>query len=87
MLNVTNTAAARLAQLLDASPKSSAVRIVARNRRLKLRRDHARSGDATFAHAGRVVLVLDERMARALSTRILDTRETTAGPKLRLQRQ
>jgi hypothetical protein len=87
MLNVTNTAAVRLSELLAASPSSTAVRIVRRDSRLKLRRDHARAGDSTFTHAGRVVLVLDQRVARSLSSRVLDTRETSLGPKLRLQRQ
>jgi Fe-S cluster assembly iron-binding protein IscA len=85
MLTVTTNAGARLTHLLDQSENFTAVRIVGRDRQLKLRRDQVRSGDATFAHSGRVVLVLDSRMSRALSSRTLDVRETSTGPRLSIQ--
>jgi hypothetical protein len=84
MLTVTQTAAARLSQLLGDSGIDRAVRIVRRERGLKLRKDHARPGDVTFAHQGRVVLLLDRRVAGSLSTRTLDVRDTTTGTRLSL---
>jgi hypothetical protein len=86
MLTVTEQAGARLVQMLGESPSESVVRIVRRRRRLKLRRDRARPDDATFAHAGRVVLVLDEQVSQSLASRILDIRQTETGPRLRLKR-
>ena len=85
MLTVTKPAVARLSALLGESLKDTAVRIINRGRRLKLRRDHARSGDETFTDGNRVVLVLDPRISRALATRTLDVQQTTNGPRLRLQ--
>ncbi|HUG93395.1 MAG TPA: hypothetical protein VML55_21330 [Planctomycetaceae bacterium] len=87
MLTVTDQAGARLVQLLGETPNESVIRIVKRKRRMRLRRDHARPDDATFAHAGRVVLVLDEEIAHTLAARTLDIRETDAGPRLKLKRR
>ncbi len=87
MLTITEQAGARLVQLLGESANQSVIRIVRRKRRLKLRRDHARADDATFAHAGRVVLVLDEQVSQSLAARTLDIRETDTGPRLRLKRR
>ncbi len=85
MLTVTAIAAERLSLLLNDTSLDRAVRIVRRKQGLKLRRDFARSGDTTFAHQGRVVLVLDARMAESLTTRTLDVRETEGGPRLRMK--
>ena len=85
MLTVTEQAGARLNQLLGEG--ESVIRIVQRRRRMRIRRDHARPEDATFAHAGRVVLVLDENIAQRLTARTLDIRQTDTGPRLRLRRE
>lgn len=85
MLTLTPPAAARLSFLLNDVSLDRAVRIVRRKQRLKLRRDYARTGDTTFAHQGRTVLVLDARMAESLTARTLDIRETDTGPRLRLK--
>lgn len=86
MLTMTDQAGARLIQLLGDSTGESVIRIVKRKRRLRLRRDQARPQDATFAHDGRIVLVLDERVSRSLSSRTLDIRQTDLGPRLKLNR-
>lgn len=84
MLTLTTSAAARLSSLLSGASLDRAVRLVRQNERLKIRRDQARAGDTTFAHEGRVVLVLDARMAKSLQSRTLDVRETDRGPRLRM---
>lgn len=85
MLTLTPSAAARLSLLLNETSGNRAARIVRHDQRLKLRCDRARAGDTTFAHEGRVVLVLDARMAKSLGSRTLDTRETDTGPRLRVK--
>ena len=85
MLTLTQTAGARLSELLDGSPEKSVVRIVRRKGRLKLRLDHERTGDVTFAHDGRTVLTLNERISRELSLRTLDVRAKNTGPRLSLK--
>jgi hypothetical protein len=87
MLTVTEQAGARLIQLLAASEDQSVLRIVQRDRRMRLRRDRARPHDSTFAHAGRVVLVLDEEISNRLAAGRLDIRQTDAGPRLKLWRE
>ena len=82
MMTLTQTAGARLTQLLNGSPKDAVVRIVRRSGRLKLRLDHERSGDVTFAHEGRTVLTLNQRISRELSKRTLDVRPKNTGPRL-----
>ena len=82
MMTLTQTAGARLTKLLDGSPEDSVVRIVRRSGRLKLRLDHERSGDITFAHEGRTVLTLNQQISRELSKRTLDVRPKIAGPRL-----
>ena len=86
MLTVTEQAGARLNQLLGEAGSESVIRIVQRRRRMRMRRDHARPEDATFAYAGRIVLVLDENVAQRLTARTLDIRQTDTGPRLRLRR-
>jgi hypothetical protein len=74
MLTLTQTAGARLTELLAGSSDETIVRIVRRKGRLKLRRDLERAGDVTFAHEGRVVLSLNPKMSKELSRRTLDVR-------------
>ena len=85
MLTISNPAAARMSQLLATKTDDTVLRIVRRNRRMRLRWSLLRSDDRTFAHDGRVVLVLDGEVSESLSRQNLGLRETTAGPRLTLK--
>lgn len=85
MLKVSTPAAVQLAHLLNPRSGDAVVRIIRRKNRLRLRWSLVRPGDQTFAHEGRVVLALDERMRRSLSKRQLDVKQTDAGPRLRMK--
>ena len=86
MLNVTPTAVARIVHLLSDSTCDFAVRIIEKNGRLSLLRDQRRADDATFNDGNRVVLVVAPGVARKLSMRTLDVRETKRGVRLSLKR-
>jgi hypothetical protein len=60
------------------------VRITRGKKRLRMCRDRQRPDDKTFAHNGRVVLVLSPDVAATLESRRLDLAETNDGPRLRL---
>ena len=85
MLTITDTASARLGEMLSDSPGGEVMRIVRQNRRARMRRDQARPDDTVFTHQGRVVLVLDGVVADALSARTLDLRQSSTGPRLSLK--
>jgi hypothetical protein len=85
MLTISNPAATRMSQLLATKTDDTVLRIVRRKRRMRLRWSLVRSDDRTFAHDGRVVLVLDGQVSESLSRRNLDLRKTTAGPRLTLR--
>ena len=87
MLKMSQNAGERLTELLQDSGPGCAVRIDTRDRRLTVCRDRKRSGDLTFAHQGKVVLVVDERISRVLTGHMLDTRATETGTRLRLKPQ
>lgn len=86
MLHITNSALSRLAVMLQSSSEDSAVRIIERNGRFKLRNDFFRSGDSKFGLGGRTVLVLDAQLSGTLSRRTLDTHQTGRGQRLLLRR-
>jgi hypothetical protein len=85
MLTVTTPAGVRLTHLLQTKAQDAVLRIFTRKRRLRLGVGHLRPDDRTFAHDGRVVLVLDARMSRSLAQHKLDVRETQTGPRLSLK--
>ena len=89
MFILTEAAGARLAEKLakKSAGTDRALRFIRQEkpRRWTLRLDTPCSSDATFCHEGRIVLVLDEQSSRLLSNRMLDTRETDEGPRLRLR--
>jgi hypothetical protein len=85
MLNVSTPAAARMAHLLKTKAADAVLRIIRRKDRLKMRLGRLHAGDQTFAHQGRVVLAIDQRIGKSLSLRHLDLRETATGPRLRLK--
>jgi len=89
MLTLTEAAGVCLADKLakKSAGGDSAVRFIRRRKRRgwTLRVDKPGPSDATFSHEGRIVLVLDEESSQMLENRMLDTRETDEGPKLRLR--
>lgn len=87
MLTVTETASARLNEMLIKSPEGEVMRIVRHDRRIRMRRDQPRPNDTSFTHDGRIVLVLDGPIADALSSRTLDVRHAETGPRLSLKRR
>ena len=74
MLTVTRAASEYLRELLEQAqaPTQAAVRILVKPDGLKTTIDEVRSGDASFDHEGRKVLVLDEKASDVLSERTLD---------------
>jgi hypothetical protein len=74
-----------MAQLLKTRPGDAVLRIIRDHDRLRLRVGVLSPGDQTFAHKGRVVLVLDQRVSKDLALRHLDLREASTGPRLRLK--
>jgi Fe-S cluster assembly iron-binding protein IscA len=74
MLNVTTAARAYLSNLLEQAdaPPECAVRLVVESGKLAAAIDRERDGDATFAHEGNTVLVLDETVSTVLDDRTLD---------------
>jgi hypothetical protein len=85
MLTVTNPAGVRLAHLLETKAEDAVLRIFSRKRKFRLGVGHLRPDDRTFAHDGRVVLVLGARMSKSLAQHQLDIRETKKGPRLSLK--
>ena len=87
MLTMTESAGARLAELLDEAeaPGGAAARFVAGPEGLSLAMDAKREGDQTFDHEGRTVLLLATEVADALSDKTLDTEATERGLALTLQ--
>lgn len=85
MFSVTNPAISRLAQILEQEGEDAVVRFVRVKRRLRLRVGAVHPNDHTFSHAGRIVLALDDPMAKILTMRQLDVSVTKGGPRLRLK--
>jgi hypothetical protein len=88
MLNVTPAALERLFRKLTHKKAAGdvALRFHQAEGRWKLQTDRARPDDATFAHRGRSVLLLDKAAARAMTTMTLDVRPTDSGPRLKLSK-
>ena len=88
MLTVTASARERLLTKLVRKNAADdvAMRFTRRKNGWRLRLDRARPNDATFAHEGRNVLLLDEAVSRAMVMMTLDVSSTEAGPKLKLRR-
>jgi len=84
MFKVTDAAAARLAAELERLeiPDRKVIRFCRDDEGMHLRVSELHPGDKGFAHAGRTVLVVEERLVERLSRRTLDTRETADGTKL-----
>lgn len=86
MLTISTPAYERLTEMLVDRPEDVAVRIVLREGKPRACSSRQRRGDKVIEHDGRTVLLLDRRVARRLNRRLLEVRETTNGPRLRLKR-
>jgi len=89
MLTLTEAAGARLTEKLvkKNAGKDVALRFIREGepQRWTLQFDKHGPADVTFLHAGRIVLVLDEKSSHLLRNRMLDMRDTEEGPRLRLR--
>jgi len=89
MFTLTEAAGVRLAEKLakKSAGDDVALRFIRQRKRRRwiLRLDKRCPSDTTFSHEGRIVLVLDEQSSQLLKNRMLDTRETDEGPRLRLR--
>lgn len=74
MLNVTQAATERLAEILESreTEEGTAVRFVHDGQSVGLREDNKREGDQEFEHDGRTVLLLDSQMSDLLANHTLD---------------
>jgi Fe-S cluster assembly iron-binding protein IscA len=84
MLTVTDAAAEHLNELLDQAdaPQEAGVRFVPGDKGVNLKLDHPSEADTTFDHNGRTVLMLDNRLSKALAGRTLDVKDTDKGQSL-----
>jgi hypothetical protein len=87
MLTVTSGAGMRLLGKLahKGATDDVAMRFKRRPGGWTLGLDHARASDTAIMHEGRLVLLLDEQVSRAMSDRTLDVTDTEAGPRLTLR--
>jgi len=84
MFNISVPAAQRMNELLLSRGELAILRIVRRAGRFRLCVSQVREGDNTFAHGGKDLLVLDGAIHKLLTGRSLNTRDTAAGPRLKL---
>jgi len=86
MLKVTQAAGDHLAQILGdpSTPQDVAVRLFLDDRRIGMRLDQERPGDAKITHAGRIILLLDEEIAEVLTGNTLDVEPSEEGPTFTL---
>jgi len=84
MFMMTETAGEYLTAVLDNANASeeTAIRFVFEGNTLTPKLDNARPGDEKFDYAGRMVLILDTHVSRALDDSTLDVEATNEGPKL-----
>ena len=86
MLGITEAAGAYLSQVLssrDAS-RASCIRLVLIGSILRLEIDKAKRGDIKYSHNGKVVLVVDQKLADALDGRTIDIEDTADGPRFHI---
>ena len=84
MLQMTPTAGQFLCAVLERAraPAQAAIRLEIEGNELTSRLDQPRPGDATLAHEGRNVLVLDERVAELLDGITIDVEPGAKGDSL-----
>jgi len=84
VLTVTSQTLARFAQLLDGNGDGDVFRIALVEQDLSLVPDEVRDGDSTFDHEGRVVLVIEERLAGMMAGMTLALEDSDEGSFLTL---
>jgi Fe-S cluster assembly iron-binding protein IscA len=89
MLTLTQAAGAHLADILAERDCADdiAVRLVCAESRRSLALDGKKTGDATFEHKGRTVLLIDEKAGQLLDGRTVDVKKTDTGEQLFLARK
>lgn len=88
MLTVTTAARSRLLSKLQGqnADEDVAMRFTRRKTGWKLGLDRAKPNDKAITHEGRVLLVLDADVAKAMAALTLDARPTEHGTRLKLNR-
>jgi len=86
MFAVTENALAKISRVLGhkKAPDNAAVRLKREPDGVRIRLDSPKSGDTTFDHEGKTVLVLDEEVSKSLAGRKLDVLDNGTGPRLTL---
>ncbi len=86
MFTVTEPALANIGRVLSEknAPDNAAVRLKQESDGVRIRLDSPKSGDTTFNHGGKTVLVLDEKVSKSLADRKLDVLDNGTGPRLTL---
>ncbi len=84
MVTVTYTAAEHLAYLLNERQVRDDVvlRIQLANSGVEMQPDKIRTGDETFAHDGKVILVLDQQTSQLLGNKTIDLMTDDDGSNL-----
>ncbi|MBI1315126.1 hypothetical protein GC176_27865 [bacterium] len=86
MVTITEKAWKRISELQSARPGVTVVRLMHKDGRVKCGVGVQRKLDRVIEHAGCPQLLMTPGVARCLSGRILDARDTSRGPRLRLKR-
>ena len=89
MLTLSYAASEHLALKLaqDEAPDGAVIRLVANDGGFRLAIDTVQPGDATFDHAEKIVLAIDEQISGLLANKKLDVDVTGDQPKLKLRKQ
>ncbi|MBP7936339.1 MAG: hypothetical protein KA354_16995 [Phycisphaerae bacterium] len=87
MLTVTPAARERLTRKLTRKKagKNEAMRFTRKPGGWRLSVDRAEANDTAIVHDGKILLLLDEAVSRAMTNATLDVQDTDAGPRLRLR--
>lgn len=86
MVTITEKAWKRISELQSARPEVSIVRLMHKDGRVKCGNGVQRKLDRVLEHPGCPSLLMTPEVAKSLSGRTLDARETKRGPRLRLNR-
>ncbi len=89
MLTLSYAASEHLALMLAEAetPDDAVIRFVADDDDIGFAIDTVQPGDATFDHAEKIVLAIDEQISALLANKKLDVDVTGDQPKLKLRKQ
>lgn len=85
MVTITEKAWKRISELQSARPGVTVVQLTHKGGRVKCRAGVQQQLDHVIEHQGCPQLLMTPGVAKCLSGRILDARETSRGPRLRLK--